>query len=66
MVDLNMKVKTINLLEENRIFLGLQIYFASTPNTDHKTNKKKDKSDYIKSKSFSSLKDTILKRKVTK
>lgn len=39
MVDLNMKVKTINLLEENRIFWGLQIYFASIPNTDHKTKK---------------------------
>lgn len=58
-----MKVKTISLLQENRI-LGLCKYFLPL----HKiliTKEKNDKSDYIKSESVSLLKETILNRKVT-
>lgn len=58
----NRKVKTINLLEENRIFWGLQILFTSTQNTNIII--KNDKFNYIKNKNFSSSKDTIPKREI--
>lgn len=49
MGDLNMKAKTIHLLEKT-VSSGCQIYFNTIQNTNHKEII--DKLDYIKNKNF--------------